>query len=244
MKLNDQKSNVIAILLVLITGTFGVAEAQKGTMEMKNLVRNVSVAFPDSTIKAVALDVNPKVKIDNTTPYYWYYNNQINHNIGGYYGRLLHGAYRVFNKNNQMITEGNFSNGIKIGLWKYWFANGSLKASALYKNGKLNGDVVYFSMSGEKIRVVEYNNGVMDGSETIFRTDTTIVNKYNKGRLIEKKKKRAKPDKPAKAVVKDTIPSMNPGFIEMENKTPVDTLTKPKPNVFKRMFKKKKTANA
>lgn len=244
MNLNIQKTNVITILLALIAGPFGVAEAQKSKMDMKNLVRNVSVAFPDSTIKAVAFYVNPKVKIDNTAPYYWYYNNQINHNIGGYYGRLLHGVYRVFNKNNQMITEGNFSNGIKIGLWKYWFANGSLKASAMYKNGKLNGEMVYFSLAGEKLRVVEYKNDLMDGSETVFRTDTTIVNKYNNGRLVEKKKKQPKPDKPAKPVVKDTIPSMNPGLIEMENRAPADTITKPKPNLFKRIFKKKKQENA
>jgi hypothetical protein len=237
MNYNKAKQYTIRVLLpCLLIMAFVKVNAQKDH-ELIGLVRNVTVSFTDSTIKAKALDATPKNKVANDVEYFWYYNNQVKSNVGGFYGKLLHGKYMVFNTSNNLITAGDFLYGAKSGIWKYWYSNGKLKASAPYKNGKLNGEVMYFSAMGAKTRTVEYKNGLIDGKEILYLADTTIVHKFNQGQLVEKKKKTA-PETQKKPKNKSNAEST----LEMVNGTPADSTAQPqsKNSLFKRIFKSKK----
>lgn len=71
-------------------------------------------------------------------------------------------------ENGQKGLRGSYVNGLRDGLWEYWYSNGEKKVEGRYKMGKKEGQWNYYFPSG-KIRIkANYKNNEMDGINTWY----------------------------------------------------------------------------
>ena len=64
---------------------------------------------------------------------YTYYSNGQIYSIEIYHeGRLIDTVQTYFHRNGRLLARGKTKNGARIGKWKYWYENGSLKAKGRY----------------------------------------------------------------------------------------------------------------
>ena len=188
--------------------------------------REVNVHFNDSSIKASILIEDKKVKPKNAIHYYWYYNNSIKVNQGGYKGRLLDGTYQVVNKDGSLLTNGTLKKGYQTGEWKHWENNGDLRAVYNWRKGHENGSYQKFNegkvieeghcingkISGsyrkyENEKLIEkgsYKNGNLHGKVITYKDDTIFREvAYKKGKEVIKKDKKPKDETKEEEVKKE-----------------------------------------
>ncbi|MHC1705776.1 MAG: toxin-antitoxin system YwqK family antitoxin [Tenuifilaceae bacterium] len=147
--------------------------------------RNVSVDVDSFIIKTnIALKVD-KSNLKNNLQYYWYSSGQLGVNYGGYNGYLLNGPYKKINLKGNLIEQGNFSSGLKDGIWKYWYRNGELKRIEKWNNGVISSKVLDYSKEG---RVLNPNN-TTSNFENQLQTDSTSVKTPWYKRLFKKDKR-------------------------------------------------------
>jgi Uncharacterized protein conserved in bacteria len=192
-------SFLIFILLTLIT--------RLSFCQSDNLnIRNIIVSIGDSLMKFNIKTKEPKIKIKAIYDYYWYYGGAINHNIGGFSGKLLDGKYEVFDNQQRLRSNGYYTNGLKQGIWNRWYGNGNLELSMKYKNGKLFGEMKTYGITGILLSVQNYKNDMLDGKSFYYQRDTCIVKNYSYGKEVIKKvkvkEKKAKDLKKQKIKVK------------------------------------------
>jgi antitoxin component YwqK of YwqJK toxin-antitoxin module len=123
------------------------------------MLREIVVSYDDSLVRANILIRNENITTSNQLMYYWYNQNRISKNMGGFAGALLHGPYLVYNKDKNLITQGSFDKGLMNGVWKYWDTNGIIEKSVEYKNGLLDGDYKIYDMHGELLEIHKYKAG-------------------------------------------------------------------------------------
>ncbi len=71
-------------------------------------------------------------------------------------------------ENGQKGLRGAYVNGLRDGLWEYWYSNGEKKVEGRYKMGKKEGQWNYYYPSG-KIRIkANYKNNEFDGINTWY----------------------------------------------------------------------------
>lgn len=180
--------NMKALILILIfVFQFYKIEAQK----MEDIThRKMIIHHKDSMIECdvlITTDIKPKKLI----PYYWYDRENIFFNQGGFSGKLLDGKYQVFTKNKKLITAGSFKNGTKSKQWREWDAEGKLMNLYSWRKGQKNG--VYQLFSEDKlVEEGKYKNGLLQGKQIIYKTDTTVVNYFRGGKMILPKTKKEK----------------------------------------------------
>lgn len=134
-------------------------------IEWAPLTREVQINTSDSLIKARIM-INPTdFKVVDEYHYYWHSKGQINKNMGGYTGDILHGTYLVLDSEKRMITQGQFNEGLKDGTWKRWFSNGNLRSIENWKDSRLNGEFKTYSAEGELLSIENYKNGIVVNKE-------------------------------------------------------------------------------
>jgi antitoxin component YwqK of YwqJK toxin-antitoxin module len=175
---------MLVMLLLFINLFAGLAQQEKEP-------RKVIITAPDSVIKASIQNKAFTGKILETRTYFWYYNGRINHNQGGFSGKLLHGKYEVFDNQQRLLTMGSFLNGLKEGSWIRWNINGKMKESCSFKRGKLEGTLKTFTITGNLLAESDYKNDILDGKSRYYLNDTVIIRKYRMGKEIDNAKKPA-----------------------------------------------------
>lgn len=81
------------------------------------------------------------------------------------------------NENSQIIMEGDFKAGKKIGIWKTYFYNGSIKFIVEYENGFKNGYYIEHYKNGDKWKEGNYSKGIKTGE---------WISWFNNGNISEK----------------------------------------------------------
>jgi antitoxin component YwqK of YwqJK toxin-antitoxin module len=176
-------NNIMLVMLLLFINLFaGLAQQEKEP-------RKVIITAPDSVIKAFIQNKAFTGKILETRTYFWYYNGRINHNQGGFSGKLLHGKYEVFDNQQRLITMGSFLNGLKEGSWIRWNMNGKMKESCSFKKGKLEGTLKTFTITGNLLTESNYKNDLLEGKSRYYRNGAVIIKKYRMGKEIDNAKK-------------------------------------------------------
>jgi len=155
-------------------------------------IRNVIVNTSDSVLKTSVWNKPLKRKANPEYNYYWYYAGAINHNLGSYSGKLLHGKCEVFDNQQKLRSQGDFEYGIKKGNWYRWYQNGNMQFYGYFKNGLLEGNAKTYTAEGNLSSLLKYNKGKLDGKSYFFLKDTTIVRKYRDGKEVIKRKKTSK----------------------------------------------------
>ncbi|PXY01811.1 hypothetical protein DF185_03955 [Marinifilum breve] len=179
------------------------------THDTDGITRLVVINQNGNEIRCRLLIDKANLQLDMNTDYYWYSNDQIRKNRGGYSGDLLHGTYQVFDSEKYLIEEGLYLYGRKEGFWKLWDKNGKLIQTTYWKNGLKNGPNHQYI--GELQIVKEnYRNNRLHGRRITQAKDSIHYQFYKNGRLVknksiavnknevEKKKKKEKEKKKAK----------------------------------------------
>ena len=145
------------LLAIMTTMAFIPLNAQRQNWSPMN--REIIVSFKDSTIRAYVLIMTTDINASDKLVYYWYDQDQINRNIGGYSGALLDRPYKVYDRQKNLITQGRFRKGLLDGKWKYWDRNGILRKTMNYKNGLLHGEYKVFDEEGNISEIRKYRKG-------------------------------------------------------------------------------------
>jgi hypothetical protein len=133
--------------------------------------------------------VNPKTnKI-----YYWFKGGLIHNTQAGITGELLHDKYIKMYPNNQLAEQGEFKNGLKIGLWKTWHPNGSIQTTQHWSNGLKSGNYYRYDENGLITEKGSYSNDIMTGKWIDYKKKDTLI--YKRGVVFVKKSKLSKLEK-------------------------------------------------
>lgn len=152
--------------------------------------------------------------------YTWFDKGRLGRSQGGYSGQLLDGRLVVKKKSGQLIRQGDYKMGLKIGTWLEWHDNGVVRSSIEWKNGIRHGAFASYDDKG-RIKVKGTNRkGQMHGKFTEYLNGTPLkVRNYRNGVEIIKppiekkepeKKPTVNPDTKIGALIGHKINSTNP----------------------------------
>lgn len=154
-----KRHTIFPVILGVIVIPIIFAGTDKGLLSNK-ATREITLHVGDKHIVTNVLVQKQAFSPELDKLYFWYQNESIHKNKGGYSGFLLHGVYEQFNQFSNMLCQGSFSIGCKVGNWKYWYANGQLKCLEQWTKGKRNGLFRYYSAEGDIDSIVSYKKDV------------------------------------------------------------------------------------
>lgn len=161
-KLNMMIKRIIPLMLLILLSP--------GTISQRPISRDVIINKGDTLIRAkIACKEQVNIKLDSVKEYYWYSSQTIKKNLGGYYGSLLHGSYTEFDMDNNLLCKGVFHNGLKVGIWMYWYRTGVLRCIETWSDGLLNGEISCFNETGNQTAFLTFKNGVKHGTQTTYQ---------------------------------------------------------------------------
>ncbi len=73
----------------------------------------------------------------------------------------LHGRNVVYSISGDILVEGNFENGEKVGEWKWYYESGLIQCSVNYVRDKKEGSQVFWSESGRMVKEENYEHGIL-----------------------------------------------------------------------------------
>ncbi len=150
-----KKSINLIILVMLGISTYSqFSEHKYSTKEIR--VREDNKVIIASILIGKHKEVPKKLEQE----YLWYLNNEIKTTKGDYYGKLLHGEYRIFDKNNNIISSGMVQKGLREGQWIEWHDNGNYKNIGHWHKGQPHGKWTNFGYDGMILSKVVYKHGV------------------------------------------------------------------------------------
>jgi antitoxin component YwqK of YwqJK toxin-antitoxin module len=195
IRIESWHSIFIGLSIIILFASSGYLHlyGQKPNWSPSN--REIVVHTPDSTIRAYILIQDSDIPASNQLFYYWYDQEQINKNKGGYAGALLDGSYKVYDWQNNLITQGEFDKGLMVGTWKFWDKNGNLRVIAEYKQGQLHGQMITYDPSGEIIQSRKYRKGVEKIPRRLKKEAEKEKNKKSKEKQKAERKKGVEEDR-------------------------------------------------
>lgn len=146
--------------------------------------RDITIKTDNSYIYTQTLVKVVKIETVNNLRYYWYSNEKISSNLGGFSGFLLNGNYRVMSSDNRLVEQGLFVNGLKDGTWKYWHNNGNLKRIELWKKGIQKSSPVEYDIEGNLLNTKEAEPNV---EKNFSEQDSSAIKKPWYKRVFKKK---------------------------------------------------------
>ena len=78
------------------------------------------------------------------------------------------GNYEKKYKNNLIEIAGQYSDGVKVGLWTEYYENGNYKFLVKFINGEKDGVAIYWDENGRKTKEESYKNDRLDGATVSF----------------------------------------------------------------------------
>ena len=122
-----------------------------------------------------------KAEIDRS--YTWFKPEGIKTSQGSYAGKLLHGDYKVFNEEMDLLTSGAYHRGLKNGQWVR-YSDDKIALVRNYKNGELEGEQIDYEHGREVLRKA-YKRGVPDGSWYFYEPDSSKSITFKKGMPVD-----------------------------------------------------------
>jgi len=176
------KKYFVVTILALISG-FSLLAQEIDIKDMRNHIwkETDSVVFEFSCLPTVKPGVIPQ----DDLYYYWYDGKAIHETKGSYAGWLFDGYFKELNKSGRIIKQGCFRNGLKNGIWKEWWENGSLGSVYEWDNGIKEGELINYDSYGNILNAETYKNGQLNGPALYYQEDSLIIEKiYKKGALV------------------------------------------------------------
>jgi len=79
-------------------------------------------------------------------------------------GSRNHGPYAEQRPDGTKYCEGQYEDGLRVGLWTFWHRGGQVAKTGHYKQGKPEGTWTFFGEDGSKQRVENYAAGRREGT--------------------------------------------------------------------------------
>ncbi|MEL6866456.1 MAG: hypothetical protein AAFP19_18670, partial [Bacteroidota bacterium] len=111
-------------------------------------------------VKAFVKNEKHQGQADRKRTYYYYHQDKIHHNQGGFTGYLLDGRMEVFDEEQRLIEQGQFKEGLKDGTWKTWYPNGRLQSIRHWKKGEQNGWAETYDEKGELLTQIRFKHNL------------------------------------------------------------------------------------
>ena len=188
------KTCKLSILLCLF---FSLASAQE--MPFMAAKNRVLLHENDTLYQFYTAQTPLKSHIKLNRKYYWYKSDTILATQGSFSGKLLHGSFKSFYPNNNLLQEGNYRYGLKEGTWKEWYPSGLLKSITKWKKKGRKGNYLEYTENSKKLRKGVIKNDLFTGTLWDYVSDGKIKKSiYVKGEKVEKaktKKQKAKKSK-------------------------------------------------
>jgi hypothetical protein len=93
--------------------------------------------------------------------WHWYDESGILTGTGMYDDGMENGTWMNYFPDGVVSDSGSYLEGLKEGLWKYYHENGNLKISVNFKAGKMHGEKILLSSSGNVVKVEYYENDML-----------------------------------------------------------------------------------
>ncbi len=103
--------------------------------------------------------------------------NGLNQDRWVYLGKDKKGKKYKFYKSSQIVEDGNFKDGKKIGLWKTYHSSGKIESEIRYENDEPNGKARFYNKDGKLIAEGKLVGKEFEGDYYIFDVDG---NKFKK----------------------------------------------------------------
>lgn len=172
------------ITLITIFIGFTLIGCNVNTTSYKPESRNIYIVNDSVKIYANIFLKPYKGKLKDNLQYYWYSSDVIGKNFGGYNGYLLCDSYKKINFKGNLLEKGQFINGLKDGVWKFWYTNGNLKRIEVWKKGVIEANVISYNIDGSSVNLDNNINSTI--------SDTSAIKKAWYKKLFRKDKKNSK----------------------------------------------------
>jgi hypothetical protein len=162
----------------------------------------VLVSFGDPyTIKRISdkdfryefYTTDKKVKPKTAKTYYWFKGGLIHEAQGGIAGDLLDDKFTKMYHSNQLAEQGQFKEGLRVGLWKTWHPNGVLSTTLSYSKGLRSGKYFRYDENGNLIENGKFCSDLKTGKWT--NVESKEITTYKKGVIVKKKETFTKSEK-------------------------------------------------
>ncbi len=102
-------------------------------------------------------------------------------------GVIQDGIYYEYDENGNLISERTIKKGVENGPLIEFYPDGRIKARIDFRDGKINGKAVYYSLDSKPILEQTYTNGVLDGFSIEYDTDGNMKTKilYSSGKMVD-----------------------------------------------------------
>jgi antitoxin component YwqK of YwqJK toxin-antitoxin module len=183
--MKSKLSNIVCLFFIINLTTGLLFPSACVAQKDNNTARQVTIVYPDSTIKTYILNQKIKLKPRVNSEYFWIFNQKLYKNKGDYASYLIHGPFQVFDAENQLITKGDFRFGLKQGTWKSWYPDGEISQICNYKDGERQGICYMYDQGGELKNILSYRNDMLDGKCEYHLNGKTIIKKYRNGQEVK-----------------------------------------------------------
>ena len=97
-----------------------------------------------------------------------------------------HGPYVAYHPNGKLAAQGQFENGLKVGLWTFFDESGVLESTSEFKDGGWHGQRIKYFPNGKPERVEEYKDGRKNGLVKEFAEDGRVLSQvqYEHNRVV------------------------------------------------------------
>lgn len=86
--------------------------------------------------------------------------------------------FEIFNLDKTKYVSGEFSRGLKKGIWTYYNPNGTIKSKENYINGKVDGLQYNYDLFGNLTDIYNYKEGKLNGLSESYKEDKLISTSY------------------------------------------------------------------
>ncbi|WP_426753399.1 toxin-antitoxin system YwqK family antitoxin [Myxococcus sp. Y35] len=100
--------------------------------------------------------------------------------------QIAHGDYVEYHPNGVKATQGQFENGLKVGVWTFFDAAGTKWGTTEFKDGAWDGKRITYFPNGKPHLVEEYKNSRKHGLTQELSQDGQVVSqvRYDNNRLV------------------------------------------------------------
>ncbi|MEP6931848.1 MAG: hypothetical protein ABI850_17635 [Flavobacterium sp.] len=144
----------------------------------------------DANFRYEFYTTDKKIKIKDHKVYFWFKGGAIHSAESGIAGTLLDDKFVKMYHSNQLAEQGQFKEGLKVGLWKSWHTNGIIESTLNWKKGLQSGYYLRYDEKGVLAESGKYSKGLKTGKWIDFEKKDTLV--YKKGTVVLKKQKISK----------------------------------------------------
>lgn len=192
MMLRTFTFSLLLVFLVLISLSYGQAQSIESLKQQAMNTQYLTLTQGDSVVEVRIAPTAKGANIAKADRYYWWLGaGEIKGTQGGYGGRLLDGKYALYNRSKDLLESGQHAGGLRVGEWRGWYADGTLRYADNWKDGLRAGGFTEYDLHGNITREGRYRKGRLHGGVNTYNDQGERTQyRYRNGELLKTKVKK------------------------------------------------------